>query len=43
MGDVSDDAGAPVFAAFAGSEFNGGFDFGKHRAGFEIAVFNKAG
>lgn len=35
--DIGDDAG---FAGFAG-EFDGGFDFGKHRAGFEIAEFDE--
>ena len=38
MSDVGDDAG---FARFL-SEVNGGFDFGEHGAGFEIAVFDEA-
>ena len=36
MGDVSDDA-----SATSPGEFNGGFDFGQHGAGFEIAVFDE--
>ena len=38
MRDVGDDAGA----TFTGKA-NGGFDLGEHGAGFEIAVFSKAG
>lgn len=37
MSDVGDDAG---FAGFLG-EVDGGFDFGEHGAGLEIAVFDK--
>ena len=34
MVDVGDDAGAAGFG-----EFGGGFNFGEHRAGFEITLF----
>ena len=38
MSNIGDDAG---FTSAVSGEFNGGFDFGEHGAGFEIAVFDE--